>query len=142
GTGIVVFAGEQEERTALYVDLVDTITDVPIDHVEVEIAFEHAGSALHVVPQCLPALGGGRGWRKEARHDAGANHAAVHVGPIEPGKIVVGIGMRRSFEADKGAEPLRVLMREMQTMRPPIEQPTATGLSSSSASATSMIIRT
>ena len=65
GAGIVVFAGEQIKRAALDVDLADAAADVAVDGVEMQVAFEHAGSALHVVPQRFPALGLRRGRRDQ-----------------------------------------------------------------------------
>ena len=114
GAGIIVFAGEQIERAAPRVDVVELVGDVAVDHVEIEIALEHAGAALHVVPQRFPAAVIGRGRRDQPRHDAGGHFAAVHVGAVQPARVVIGIDLGRGFEPDDGAEFLRMLVREMQ----------------------------
>src|SRR5256885_13798650 len=58
--GIIVFAGEQIERAAARVDVVELVGDIAVDHVELEVTLEHAGTALHVLPQRLtaPFVGG------------------------------------------------------------------------------------
>jgi len=53
--GIVVFPGEQIEwarRASMWSSLSEMS---PIDHVEIEVALEHAGAALHVVATAFPS---------------------------------------------------------------------------------------
>ena len=112
--GIVIFAGQQEQRTAFDVDLVEPVANVAVECVEIEVALEHAWAALHVVPECFPAFGGGHRWRDQAGDHAGADHSAMHVGPVEPGQIVISLCVGRRLQSDQGAKALRMLMREMQ----------------------------
>src|SRR5205807_9893145 len=95
GAGIIVFAGEQIERATARVDLIKLARNVAIGHVEVQVALEHAGPALHVVPQRFPAAFGGRGRRDKPRDDASRYFAAVHVGPVQPAHIVVWVDLGR-----------------------------------------------
>ena len=62
----------------------DAAAQIAVDAVKVQIAFEDAGAALHVMPQGLPALGLGRLWGDEARHGAGRELAAVDVRAVQP----------------------------------------------------------
>src|SRR3990170_1687010 len=57
--GEVVLAGEEIERTGGRVDLPDAVAEVAVGAVEVEVALEDAGAALHVHPERVPARGGG-----------------------------------------------------------------------------------
>jgi len=42
------------------------------------------------------------------------NLAAMHVGAMQPARVVIGIDLGRGFEPHDGAEFLGVLVREMQ----------------------------
>src|SRR5690349_12967098 len=112
--GIVVLTGEQEQRTTLDVDLVDAAANVTVDHVKVEVALEHSGTALHVVPERFPSLFRRDDRRDQAGNHAGANHAAMYVGPVEPGQIIIRLGVRCGFESDQRAEALGMFVREVQ----------------------------
>src|SRR4051812_45811658 len=46
GAGIIIFAGQEIKRRGAAVDLVDPAADVAIDLVEMQVALEHAGTAL------------------------------------------------------------------------------------------------
>src|SRR5438132_5305482 len=71
--GIIVFAREQEQQAAPGVDLSHPAADVAVDLVEIELAFEPAGAALHVVPQRLPAFAVGRVGADQAGDDGARN---------------------------------------------------------------------
>src|SRR4051812_728841 len=142
GAGIIVLASEQIERAAARVDLVELARDVAIDHVEVQVALEHAGPALHVVPQRFPAAFLRRGRCNQARHDAGRDLAAVHVGPMQPAHIVVWVDLGEDSSPMMARNLSGCSCARCSTMRPPIEQPITTGLSSSSADETSRTMRT
>ena len=112
--GIIIFARQQEQRAAPGVDLRDAAADVAVDLVEIEIALEHAGTALHVVPQRFPALLVRRVGADQAGDDGGADFAAMHVRPVQEIQIVIGIDMRAGLQADDGAEAFGVFERQMQ----------------------------
>src|SRR5260370_23912641 len=83
GAGIVVLAGQQKQRAAFGVDLRDPAANVAVDLVEIEVAFENAGSALHVMPQRLPALLVGRIGTDQPGDDGGGDLAAMYVAPVQ-----------------------------------------------------------
>ena len=112
--GVVVLAGEQIERAFAGVDLGHAAAHVAVGGVEVEVALEHAGAALHVVPDRLPAVGLGRGRGDQARDHAAAHLAAVHVRAVQPVEVVVGIGVGAGLQPDEGAEARCVLQRQVQ----------------------------
>ena len=79
-----------------------------------QVAFEHARAALHVVPDGLPAVGL-RGSRSDQAGDHGAAHLpAVHVGAVQPVEIVIGLGVGTRLQADEGAEARGMLQRQVQ----------------------------
>ena len=112
--GIIVFAGQQVQRALRRVDAVEFAAHIAVDAVKVQIAFEHAGAALHVVPQRFPALGLGRLRRDETGHGAGRDLAAMHVRAVQPARVVIRIDMRRAFEPDQRPERTRMAQRQMQ----------------------------
>ena len=114
GARIVVFAGEQIERRGAPVDLVHLVADVAVHLVEMQVALEHAGPALQVVPQRFPAVVVGRGRRDQPRHHAGRHLAAVHVAAMQPVHVVIRRDMRRGLQPDDGAEALGMLVREIE----------------------------
>ena len=105
GAGIVVLPGQQVERAALGVDQVRPVAVIRILPVEVEVAAEHAGTALEVGPEGFPAMRLRRLGRDEAGDHRGADLAAVHVGPVQPGRVVPRHLVVGRLEADQGAEP-------------------------------------
>ena len=48
--GIIVLAGQQKQRTTARIDLGNAAPDIAVELVEIQIAFENARAALHVVP--------------------------------------------------------------------------------------------
>src|SRR3984893_5444846 len=114
GAGIVVFAGQQKQRAAAGVDLRDTASDVAVELVEIQIAFEDARTTLHVVPQRLPARRIGRIGPDQSGNDGGTDFAAVDVGTVQEIQVVIWIDMGASLQADDGAEALGMFERQMQ----------------------------
>jgi len=90
------------------VDAVELATQIAVNAVKVQIAFEHAGATLHIMPQRFPTLGLGRLWRYEAGYGPGRDLAAMHVWSVQPARVVVRIDMRRAFEADQRPERARM----------------------------------
>ena len=112
--GVVVLARQQVERAFGGVDLGHAAAHVAVGGVEVQVAFEHAGAALHVVPDRLPAVGLGRRRGDEPRDHAAAHLAAVHVRAVQPVEVVIGLGMRAGLQPDQGAETRGMLQRQVQ----------------------------
>ena len=92
----------------------DAAADIAVELVEIQIAFEHAGAALHVMPQRFPALVVGRIGSDQAGDDGGADFAAMDVGTVQEIQVVIGIDMRAGLQADDGAETLGMFERQMQ----------------------------
>ena len=63
---MVVFSGQHEDRAFRGVDLAQALGHVPVHGVEVQVALEHAGTALHVVPERLPAVLYRRAWTDQS----------------------------------------------------------------------------
>src|SRR5581483_8069045 len=84
------------------------------DAVEVQIALEDAGAALHVHPERLPARDIRTLRREQARDQPGADLAAVHVGAMEPVEVVPRRLKIRGFETDERAEFAGVRDRQVQ----------------------------
>ena len=114
GAGVVVLAGQQVERAFAGVDLGDAGAHVAVGGIEMEVALEHAGAALHVVPDRLPAVGLGRGRGDQAGDHGPAHLAAVHVRAMQPVEVVVGVGVGAGLQADEGAEARAMLERQVQ----------------------------
>ena len=96
------------------VDLCDAAADVAIELVEIQIALEDAGAALHVVPDRFPALAIRRIRPDQAGDDGAGDLTAMHVRPVQEIEIVIGIDMRAGLQADDGAEAFGVFERQMQ----------------------------
>ena len=112
--GVVVLAGEHVERAHGGVDRTDPLAEVAVDLVEVEVAGEDAGSALHVMPDRLPAVLVGAERRHEPVGDRAARLSAVHLRVVEPGGLVVALDVGGRLQADERAQAPRVLEREVE----------------------------
>ena len=121
-------------------DLRHPVADVAVDLVEIEVALENPGAALHVMPQRFPAFAVRRVGSDQARDDGAADFAAMHVRPVQEVEIVIGIDMGAGLQADHGAKGFRCSSARCSAMRPPIEQPMTTGCSRRSASQNATII--
>ena len=82
----------------------DLLAQVAVDAIEIEIALEHAGAALHVHPQRLVAADRRAVRRDQAGDQRGADLAAMHVGPVQPRRVVPGLLEVGGLERDQGAE--------------------------------------
>src|SRR4030088_2255416 len=111
--GIVVFAGQQKQRAAARVDLGNATPDVAVELVEIQIAFEDARAALHVMPQRLPSLVVRRIGPNQSGNDGGADFATGDVGTVQEIQIVIGADVRTDLKADYGAELFRMLECQM-----------------------------
>src|SRR3979411_2949793 len=105
--GIVVFAGQQKQRAAARVDLGNATPDVAVELVEIQIAFEDARAALHVMPQRLPSFVVRRIGPDQSGNDGGADFATVDVGTVQEIQIVIGGDVRAGLRAADGAHSLR-----------------------------------
>ena len=110
--GIVVFAGQQIRRTFARIDLGDAGPDVAVELVEIQIAFENAGAALHVMPQRFPALVVGRVGAHQSGNDGCGDFPAMDVGTVQEIQVVIGIDMGAGLQADDRAEAIGVLERD------------------------------
>src|ERR1700754_1035917 len=86
--GEIILAGEQIERAYFSIDLCDTAAQIADHPVEIKVALEHARPALLVGPQRLPARSLRALRRDQPRDQRGADFAAMHVGPVEPGGVI------------------------------------------------------
>src|ERR1700709_64212 len=102
--GEAVFAGEQKQRTGRGVDRADPRPQVAVDPIEVEVAFEHAGSALHIMPERLAPPCVGPAGRDEPRNKGRADLTAMDIWPVQPARIVPGRLEVGRLETDQGAE--------------------------------------
>src|SRR5713226_2672526 len=81
----IVLAGEQIERADARIDDAHPAAEIAIDAVEVQVTLEHAGTTLHVHPECLPARDLGALRREQSRDQPRADLAAIDIGAMEPG---------------------------------------------------------
>src|SRR6266404_7732612 len=81
---IVILTRQQEKRAFGRINPMNLLADIAFCLVVVQIAFEDPRSALHVVPQRLPAILLLHTWSDEAGHNAGANFAAMDIRSMEP----------------------------------------------------------
>ena len=79
-----------------------------------QVALEHAGPALQVMPQRFPAVVVRRGRSDQPRDHAGRHLAAVHVAAMQPVHVVIRRDIRRGLKPDDGTEALGVLVREIE----------------------------
>lgn len=79
-----------------------------------QVAAEHAGAALHVVPQRLPPFGLGALRRHQAGDDGSTDLAAMHVRPVRPAHVVVWHDVGRGLQADHAAERAGMPGRQVQ----------------------------
>src|SRR6202040_1756801 len=97
-------AREQIERAKARVDGAHAPAEIAVDAVEMQVALEHAGTALHVHPERLPACDLRALRREEPRDQTGADLAAMDVGPMEPSRVVPRRLEIRGLETDERAE--------------------------------------
>ena len=91
GAGEVVLAGQQIERADAGIDRLHLLAQVTVDAIEIEIAFEDAGPALHVHPQRLVAADR-RALRCDQAGDQRRAHlAAMDVRTMQPRRVVPGL---------------------------------------------------
>ena len=111
--GIVVFAGEHEQARAVGVDTADAIARIPVAGIEADVAVEHGGAALGVVPDdVLGALG--RALRGDQAADPFGNEVRL---------VDLGVGGERGlaafdalggFAGDDAGESVRVAVGEFE----------------------------
>jgi len=118
--GEIVFAGQQVQRALLRIEPVEqSVPEIAVGEIVMQVAQEDARTALHVMPQHLPLLGVGRRRRDQAGDRTRGRFLAMHVGPeqhaeITQPRIGARIGMGRRLQADGGPEVTAVLQRQMQ----------------------------
>ena len=107
--GEIVLAGEQVKRAGGRIDAVDLAAQITVDAIEVQVTLEHAGAAGLIHPERLVTAGSGTLRRHHTGHECRANFAAVHIGAMQPFRVVPGLLVIGRLQADKRAEAARML---------------------------------
>ena len=111
----------------------DLAAQVAVDAIEIEVALEHARAALLVGPQRLVARGF-RALRSDQSGDQrGADLAAMNVRRFSQDVSYQGCWKSAASSPISARNSAAWSIARLSTMRPPIEQPITTGLSSFNA---------
>ncbi len=79
-----------------------------------QVALEDPGAALHVVPERLPPVLGGRARADQAVAIGGADLAAMDVGLVQIGEVEIALHEGRGLQPDGGPEMAAVAPRQFQ----------------------------
>src|SRR5690606_15096956 len=98
--GVIILACEDVERAFGSIETSNFIANIAFGPIEIEIALEHAGATLLVIPERLLNTFGRTLGSHHTRDNRRADLAAMHIGTVHPRAVVPRLVIIRALDAN------------------------------------------